>query len=46
MDKKIIRDLNFKAKYGIFPDTLKLTIAWIFVVALVFAITAMWYYAI
>jgi hypothetical protein len=46
MDKQIIKDLNFKSKYGIHPTTLKTIIALIAVAGLVFAITAMWYYAI
>jgi len=46
MDKQIIKDLNFKAKYGIYPDTIKLVIALIVVAILEFAIVAMAYWAI
>ncbi len=46
MDKKTLRDLKFKNKYRIWPDTIKEVLAFIAVAVLVFLIVAGFYYAI
>ena len=46
MDKKTLRDLNFKNKYGIWPDTIKTVLGFIIVAVLVFLIVAGFYFAI